>query len=341
MAAALTRLCLVLGFMLLPLHDVIADVSVGIRSEALLASPAMAIDELDSSWESPSEGDYAQGRASWEVYTQLNDNLQLGVHQRWHYLLAFSPQTAQFYSRLENNQIDSGTYNLDFRMNAAQARGLFAQYFIPLSSSSSISVKATVLKGQRVQKGELTGTGLVSGDAFAYDWNLNYAYDENRIFDGPRSSPQGWGYSFDVYAMHQFNERHYLELSLEDLFYTLYWQEIEQDKGCLDRPLSSSCRVFSSKKTFVQRFPVMATMKWGYQFQSLQTNVKIESWQRYRALWLGLDYQGLLLEVDGINEMLNIGYESTGLKVKWAFDDVRYSNAKHWQLALDMNWPIL
>lgn len=322
-------------------HSVTADVRVGFRSDATLASPAMAIDALDSSWQNPNSGDYAQGRASWEFYTDFNGNVQLGVQQRWHHLLGFSAQTAQFYSRLENNQIDNGTYDLDFRVNAAQARGLFIQYFIPLSSSFSFLVKSYALKGQRVQKGALNGTGTVADDSFAYDWNLEYAYDENRIFDGPRSAPRGWGYSFDVHAFYKLNKRNHFELSLEDLFYTLYWQEIEQDEGCLDRPLTSQCRVFTRQDAFVQRFPVFAAMTWKHQFQSVQASLKLEAWQRYRAMWFGLDYQGMLLEVDGINEMLNLGYESTGLKVKWAFDDVRFSQAKHWQLALDMNWPIL
>ena len=325
----------------LPVQGAIAAVDIGFRSDALLASPAMEIEDLESSWENPSKGRYAQARVNIESYVQLDAQFQLGVEQRWHYLIGFSQETAQFYSRLENNAIDNGTYELDLKINGAQADGAFLQYFIPLSSSGWMKFKSHLLKGQRVQQGRLSGKGVVDDSSLSYDWHLDYAYDENRIFDGPRTQLSGWGYSFDVYAFNQINENHSLYLSLEDVFYTLHWQDVEQDSGCLDRPLTAACRVFTTRESYTQRFPVFAKLKWGYQVQDIKASLELQAWQRYRALWLGLDYDGMQLEIDGINEMLNLGYESSRLKVKWGFDDIRFAQAKHWQLTLDMNWPIL
>lgn len=322
-------------------HKAWAELTVGLRADVLLSSPAMELDKLESSWQSPSHGNYAQGRAVLETYVEISDRFELGVEERMHYILGFSEATAQFYSRLENNDIDNGVYDLSLSINAAQARGVFAQYFIPLSSSNWIKLKAHVLKGLRVQDGDLSGQGSVTDAGFNYDWQLDYAYDENRILDGQQRDVTGWGYSFDIYAFTQLNDQHSLLLSLEDLFYTLHWQNIDQDNGCLDRPLTVNCSVFTERSSYDQRFPVFAKLEWGYTIDDLKTSVEAQAWQRYRALLLGVDYHGAQFEVDAVNEMLNIGYESARLKVKWGFDQIDFAQAKHWQLTLDMNWPIL
>ena len=83
----------------------LAQQAVGLRTDILLASPAMAINDIDSSWQAPSTGDYAQARARVETYFTANAQWSFGVEKRWHYLLGFSEDTAQFYSRLENNAI--------------------------------------------------------------------------------------------------------------------------------------------------------------------------------------------------------------------------------------------
>ncbi|MFT5594821.1 MAG: hypothetical protein ACI8SR_003221 [Oceanicoccus sp.] len=315
--------------------------AVGLRSSILLASPVMAIGDIDSSWQGPSSGNYAQARAVIESYFQVNQHWALGVERRWHYLLAFSEDTAQFYSRLENNNIENGDYDLSLSINAASSDGVFAQYFIPLSSYANFWVKVHLLKGSRMQDGDLVGSGEVSDSNLAYDWQLDYAYDENRIFESPRKHASAWGYSFDLNMQVRLNDAQRIVLSLEDVLYSLHWQAIDQDEGCLNRPLTSNCSVYTSRSSYVQQFPVFAKLHWQYHFDELKTTLEAQAWQRYRALILGVDYGGMQLEVDGINEMLNLGYESSRLKVKWGFDKIYISQAKHWQLTLDMNWPIL
>jgi hypothetical protein len=327
--------------LLLAAQCVRAEQAVGLRSHILLASPAMEISELDSSWQNPSSGSSAQARASIETYFKVNNRLELGIEKRWHYLLKFSEDTAEFYSRLENNAVANGQYDLSLSINAATSEGFFAQYFIPLSSGIDFWIKAHVLKGGRVQKGELSGKGQVNDSSLSYDWQLDYAYDENRIFENPRKSASAWGYSFDLAMKAKLSDEQRLSASLEDLMYTLHWDKLDQDKGCLNRPLTPDCSVYTSRSTYTQRFPIFAKLQWAYDFEAVSATLETQAWQRYRALLLGIDYQGMQVEVDAINEMINLGYESTVLKVKWGFDKINFAQAKHWQLTLDMNWPIL
>ncbi|MFY0641213.1 MAG: hypothetical protein JXR16_09220 [Bermanella sp.] len=318
-----------------------AEQIAGLRTDILLASPAMAIDDIDSSWQNPSPGDYAQARARLEAYFTINSRWTVGFEKRWHYLLNFSEDTAQFYSRLENNTIENGEYDLSLSINAASSKGAFAQYFIPLSSKVSILLTGHLLKGDRIQDGELSGAGVVSDASLSYEWQLDYAYDENRIFEAPRKNESAWGYSFDLNMQWQLNKKQTLELAIEDLLYTLYWNGVDQDKGCLDRPLSVDCSVYSSREAYTQTFPMFVRVKWQYDFESVQTSIEAQTWQRYNALLLGVGQYGFQAQFDTINEKINLGYESSRVKVKWAFDQADFAQAKHWQLSLDMNWPIL
>ncbi|NVK38638.1 MAG: hypothetical protein HWE18_11995 [Gammaproteobacteria bacterium] len=318
-----------------------AQQRVGIEADILAASPAMAIDDIESSWENPSNGRYAQARGRLSTYLEMSAQFTLGVQRRWDYLLGFSQETAQFYSRLENNQIEDGTYALDFSVNAAQSDALFAQYFIPLSFESSLEVTAYLLKGERMQDGRLTGEGNVQGSNLSYDWQLDYAYDENRLFDSGRDSLTGWGHSFDLAFSAQINPDHLLKVAVKDLFYAIYWQDVPQDKGCLNRPLSSSCSVYSSRQQHTQIFPAFVRTQWLVTQQNHTYRFAAEAWHRYTGLLMGWGYEGFAADVDVMNEKLNIGYESSWLKVKWGLDNLNASEAKHWQLNLDVNWPIL
>ena len=318
-----------------------AEQTVGLRTDVLLASPAMAIDEIDSSWQNPSSGDYAQARARLETYFHLNSQWAFGLEKRWHYLLGFSEDTAQFYSRLENNAIESGDYDLSLTINAASSSGVFAQYFIPLSSKINMLFTGHLLKGERIQDGQLSGAGSVSDDGLSYVWQLDYAYDENRIFESARKHESAWGYSFDLNMQWQLNQEQHVEFTLEDVLYTLYWDALDQDKGCLDRPLSAGCSVYSARDAYTQTFPIFARASWQYDFESAEASVEAQAWQRYKALLLGVSLHGFQAQIDTINEKINLGYESSRVKVKWGFDQAEFAQAKHWQLSLDMNWPIL
>ncbi len=327
--------------LLLCAFSVRAQQHIGVASDIMGASPAMALDQLESSWANPAKGRYAQARARFNTYVSLSSSFTLGFQRRWDYLLSFSQETAQFYSRLESNQIEDGVYSLDFAVNAAQGDALYLQYLIPLSFNSSIEITGYVIQGNRIQEGRLTGQGQVQGSQLSYDWQLDYAYDENQLFDTPRQHVSAWGHSFDLAYSTRLNEQQRLAVSVEDLFYVLYWDAVPQDRGCLSRPMSSSCSVYSAEGAHTQRLPVFAKASWSYSGAVHTAWVGLESWQRYNGLRLGWKAYGAGVDFDVLNEKLNIGYESSRLKVKWGFDDIDPSNAKHWQLNLDMNWPIL
>jgi len=311
------------------------------KSSAILSSPAMDLNQLGSSWANPQKGDYAQGRIRLETSFGLSKTIQLGFQKRFDYLLAFNEQTAQFYSALENNHVSNGEYSLFLDMNAAQSNSLFIGYEYKISSRSKINLRSHLIQGERLQEGRVIGRGEVAGNSVSYTWDLQYAYDENRLFKQPQYSVEGWGYSFDLNYEYHVTNSSIIKLEFEDLLYHLYWQQVEQDNGCLSRPIKTNCAVSATKGAYKQILPAYLSIKWTHGLtDQLLMHVLAEHWSKYSAYAMGIKYDQILFNYDWHNKTYNLGYESEYLRVKWGFDQFNYHGANQWQILLDVTWPI-
>jgi len=305
-------------------------------------SPAMEIIKIDSSWENPGSDEYAQGRARIGSVWQLSGRWGIGLERRWDYHLGFNHDTSQFYSGLENNEIADGIYDLDLSVNVSRSKSLYLLSIIPLSSDLRFWLKSHFIQGERGQFGYLRGQGQVTSSQLSYKWDLEYQYDENKIFEGSRLAVSGWGHSFDIGFTYQLNESNQLNLEVLDAFYRLYWKGLGRDEGCINRPLTPDCVVFSQKANLTQSFPVLLSGSWVYIFPNgLSMTSNLQKWSRHESLFASLGWKHYQIGYDLVNDSYNLGYESTYLKVKWSADKLNYEAAKHWQLTLDMNWPLL
>lgn len=308
--------------------------------DAILSSPAMTLGELESTWANPVKGNYAHGRARASSVFSLTPDVSFGLQVRFDHLLTFNYQTALFYSALENNRVLDGRYDLELSVNSASGQSGFIDYFIPLSSHVDINVRAHLISANRLQLGTLKGLGTVDGSQIHYQWYLDYAYDENRIFSEPRYDVRGWGHAFDM-DLRAIYGNNTFKVQVEDIFHRLYWEGIEQDKGCLNRPLTISCNVQRKASSVTQTLPVHLSTSWSYQGSSgYNMGVEVQSWARYQALEIRAGADAFLAGYDLINETYHIGYESQYLKVKWGTDQLDIHEAKHWQLAFEINWPL-
>lgn len=325
------------GLIVLPVYSY---AKVSIKTEMLLSSPAIELSDFNSSWAKPDNGRYAQARARIATQFTLGHYWSVGLQKRWDYLLGFNQETAQFYSGLENNHIQDGQYSLDLSVNAARSKSVFVQYFIPLSSSTQVELRAHAIKGGRIQKGRLSGLGYATNNQLGYNWQLDYAYDENRLFESGKYSATGWGHSFDANLTTRLGTLSTVKISLEDLWHHIYWQDLKQDEGCLNRPLTSDCSVSSKQQTYTQILPVFGRITWDYRFLNHYSMLfEYQHWQRFQGVLMGVKAKSWHASYDLTNETYNLGYESTHLTVKWGTDQLNINNAKHWQMTLDMNWP--
>ena len=328
--------------LLVALHCGVSQAQLHIYGQASVASPAIAIEDLDSDWSTVGDGRYAQalGRTGLEI--NLNRQWLVGVESRFDYVLHFSEETAQFYKKLEDNDLPVGQYPLSLSINAVVSRGFYTSYFIPLSIGQSLSITGHALQPLKVQDGQLVGLGEVNEDgSYQYTYNLDYAYDSNQLFEHQGEDVSGWGHSFDLSYLYRAEDGWSYGVELKDVFYRFYWQAVNRDKGCYSRPLGScDFRTDQVSQTqqlpFSQQYSLTKSLSSDTSFQ-----LQIYQWSRQQAFEVGGQWFGYDLSLDLLSRAIQFGYESDMVRLKLASDQYRLSKSKVWQASVDFYWPIL
>jgi hypothetical protein len=309
-------------------------------------SPAIKFNSDSSRWASNNNGDYAYADARVGSWFSISDRLVVGVEKRITHYLEFTPETAEFYGQLEDNDIPVGRYPLSLDVNSAKSNALFVKYiFVPLEGLQLV-LAAYVLKGLDSQQAVISGLGEVTvnpdteENTYSYRYDLDYLYGYDELFDTESLDAIGYGHSFDLDATYVVNRQLTARLSVKDAFYRLYWSQLNHDNGCVARPdacLFDRTEIAGS----TQSLPYAVNTGFSYQINELVADLDLVKAKRYEAIWLGVNAWGAGAYIDALSETFKLSYESDRLTVKWAFDDVNYNRANHWQITLGASWPIL
>lgn len=326
---------------------------VQLYSDVYLLSPVTKISEVEEGWEPQNSGNYMQAKARLGSRLSLGNRWSIGVHKRLDYQVHFDQATSDFYSAIENNELPAGQYPLHLRVNAMRSQGFEVSKLIPLSNlipftaDSDLLIRTSLLSGSRVQDGLLTGLGQVAenGD-ISYQYNLDYFYDEQRLLDGPQVEVNGWGHSLDIHWSGSFEGGYSASLELNDLFYRMYWQELDRDAGCLVRPLSvnPACSVAVKPQDHQQVLPSHTSLQISRKVEverfSGELSVEAEYWSRYDAMWLSWAQSDFMVGFEAQNQIYRLGYESAWLKVKCQFDHLISRSAHFGRLSMSLYWPL-
>ncbi len=312
----------------------------GFYIHAKLNSPAAMLGDAIGSWKSTARGDYAYGQARMGSWFKLKNNVIFGVEKRINQYIDFSPRTAEFYGKLENNDISEGVYELDLSVNSNSTEALFIEYDYDLSDRLALNLRAYGLIGNLVQAARLTGVGEVLADGtYNFQTDINYRYGDDRLIDTESPAATGYGHSFDLSLYYRIIDGLTVGLKVQDVFYRLYWSPINQHKGCYANPSSRCDNRFTSQKIYeTQAMPVITALTTRYQFQKMALSVEAVDQGRHDELWVRVYVKKADLGFEAINNAFNIGYQSELLKVEWSFDDYRYDRANHWQVSLGTQW---
>ncbi len=308
------------------------------------SSPAIAISKLESDWATVGSGRYFQAKARAGVEYSFANAWSVGIERRLDYILHFSESTAQFYKKLESNDLPEGSYPLELDVNVVMASGVFACYFIPLSISSDISITSHFLRPDQVQQGRLTGVGNVLADGdYNYHYDLDYYYDENKLITTKLNTVSGWGHSFDIQYYSKFDSNWAYSVAVNDLFYSYYWQFINTDEGCLSHGDSGgACRVFQGQSSHTQTLPatfeVSVSKSW---LSGVKASLLARQWSRQQSQELAGEWKGYGLGFDLVSKVYSFAFESDMVRLNLASDQLQLSKSKHWQVSVDVNWPFL
>lgn len=226
--------------------------------DAFLLSEPIAIDALSNNWEGEYHPDGEHQIASiWVEAGLKKGSWSFGALYREEHQLKFSPDTADLYYTVENdNDLTPGRrYDLD--LNAYRFRGVGARLskqFQP-SSTLQVSVGTSLFQASNLLNGNLSGSAIADTfNQYEYQFDVDYSYDEDVLF-GRRGveAPTGIGLAVDLSAIWEPRKNLRFSANIKDLAGAIRWKDAPFTKATAD-----SDRITLNDNGFSQVNPVLS-----------------------------------------------------------------------------------
>jgi hypothetical protein len=298
------------------------------------------------------EGDLEQGEVAF-THNQFEVGMRRGqwslsYFYRYDYYLEFDYDTIDLVHR-DKNELPveaSRDYKIDLDANHIRAKGIkLAWQFNPidnLTTKFALSyLQADELIDGRIQGGISTS----ASNSFSGQLDVDYFYDHDVLLDRETPSPEGDGYSLDIYLNWQVNDQWRVSASFKDAVNEISWDEAPyttatltsstvdfDDNGFLHTTPSLSG--FEGYNKHQQRLPMRSTVNAQYALSddfSLTAEVfKVQSTQMPRV---GLQYglagnAQLALHYDLEAQAVAIKFDNGIFSASYTADDSNFKKAK-------------
>ena len=261
-----------LGNRMLPLHEMFSDTwegEVHIDDRNLIHSKALA--------------EAFAGRSGWELSFGVREQMSTRANR----------DTAEAFALLKGKKdLPTGKiYHAELEGDGFVAEELRIAVGRTAGAASGFSFGGALglLHGERIQKGDLTGTLQATGPrSYNYALALDYAYDMSYLYDSPvsRAGMDGYGYAIDLGAIWR-KDRFVVSLYGEDLFSTIYWSDVPMTTAVASNgrvsfdsqgyarydPIISG---FEGKRQVTQRLPPRLSAEAGYVTDTFMTSVTLD-----------------------------------------------------------------
>lgn len=151
----------------------------------------------------------------------------IGFVQRYDTDLQFSEDTAEFY-HLINNRLtlpEGREFELSLEAKQYRTEGIRLSYTFDLLKKTRLNVGLSYLKGLELTDGSAQGyaTILDYGD-YNFQFDVDYYYSKDFLFERKVDSPQGQGYSLDFFFDWGITQNLNFKLRGIDVIGKLYWE---------------------------------------------------------------------------------------------------------------------
>lgn len=193
---------------------------------------------------------------------------RFGVIKRYDYFYQFSPATADFLYRIENNiLLNTGDqYALSLSANTIISDGLRLSHQITINNFK-FDVAMSYLESRSFVDGSLSGTAQAVSDK-DYDllFDIDYLYSEDKLFERKAAAPNGRGFGIDISTQWKASDQWRLKLDVFDLWSEMYWhkalrtvatadsniKEFDEDGYVIFNPVASGVE---STQSYTQSLP--------------------------------------------------------------------------------------
>jgi len=200
------------------------------RAEVMAYSEPVAIETAFDDWKGRYSGDGDRQWAHlWAEAGFRNERWSVGALYRREADLRFSEDTAEFYHHVQNDlELPAGRrYELDLSGYHFELAGMRFGRRIELNPRLTLSLGATVFGADGLQRADVTGAATASSAyEYAYEGYVDYAYEEDLLFDRTSDSPTGYGASLDVGVQWQQPGAFVVNLSVIDALGVIRWEDV-------------------------------------------------------------------------------------------------------------------
>ena len=191
----------------------------------------------------------------------------------------FNPDTAVFYSRLQNKQAleTQHRYVIDLSINHVATHGVRTYRRFALTPHVQLDAGASVFSADHLISGSLKGavTAIAKNDYDIQQLSIDYYYSRDTLFGRDVTAPTGWGYAFDIALTASTEGEWRLRFELQNLLGRVNWNNapfttaaINTDNKSYDengyvhvKPLLSGQFGY---RDFQQHLPLLGSMQASY-----------------------------------------------------------------------------
>lgn len=172
------------------------------------------------------------------------NRLRIGVREDWlslefidrqDWYFQFSPDTARFIrlQQLKQPIPADQQYNLLLKVNHLAAQGARFGFHTPEWQGISLSGYFSLLAGKAIQQGSINGSvQQASHGQLQASGTIEYRYHQDQLLEHAIPAPYGQGAAVDLQLRWQ-HPRAYAEVTLEDLWMQMDWQNAPFTRGTL------------------------------------------------------------------------------------------------------------
>lgn len=325
--------------------------------QSISYSEPIAIKSMMEEWQPPFKGgskaltyNKAETGVRWRSW-------QLGILERYDYLVDFSSQTAELVYLTENHlPLEVGKeYELQIRAQQHFSRGLRLGYRQKFSSVFTGELAASYLQGMSLTDGDIQGTAQATAEKdYDFQFDADYFYSRDVLFSRDVNSPEGSGYSLDLKLDWQPTERFSAQLNVVDLMGKIFWNDApyttatatsdtktyDEDGYVRYEPVISGRE---SNKNFTQNLLRKIFFAAKYQWLSnAELLAEIQDYEIVRFISIGVGwchnqsdcFQGLY---NTTAKALSLRYLGYGFSFQLASDDLKLNKARYFSFQISFN----
>jgi hypothetical protein len=196
------------------------------KVDSLFYSEPIAVKAITGNWHAPlHSGDTAFTTDKIEIGIAW-DGWSIGTLYRYDYFFNFTPETAELVHSSKNKiELKPGRhYSLALNANGLRTRGIKLAREIRIDQGLSVSAGVSLLEGVKFINGGISGNAVATAvKDYDVNFQVDYTYSKDTLFDRIATPPKGKGYSLDLDANWQPTRSLKVSLAWLDLLGMVKW----------------------------------------------------------------------------------------------------------------------